>query len=153
MAVSAAPLKICTCLYDRTMSYETLHSLNNRATPNQFCTYRHALLLHKVYNNQNPNNDTIDLYFNQQFNNCCRTVKFVDTRSYKIGKNILSNQLVILNGKINLEWLNLPFESYKIKCKNLLLWADKPGVIWEGINELFKFKVEVHPKPSGSIND
>ena len=121
MAASAAPLKFCTCLYDRTMSYVTLHSLNNRATPNQFCTYRHALLLHKVYNNQNPNNDTIDLYFNQQFNSRCRTVKFVDTRSYKIGKNILSNRFVILNGKINLDWLNLPFESYKIKCKNPLL--------------------------------
>ena len=34
MAASAAPLKFCTHLYDRTMSYETLHSLNNRVTPN-----------------------------------------------------------------------------------------------------------------------
>ena len=111
------------------MLYDTLHTLNNRATPNQFCTYRHALLLHKVYNNENPINNTIDLYFNLQFNNRCRTVKLVDTRAYNIGKKNLSNRFVILNGKINIDWLNLPFESYKIKCKKLLLLAYKSGVI------------------------
>ena len=50
LSASAAPLKLCTRIYDRFMSFETLHSVNNRATPLQFTTYRHAILLHKYYN-------------------------------------------------------------------------------------------------------
>ena len=37
----------------------------------------------------------------------------------KIGMNILSNRFYYLNGKIELYWLNLPFGSYKVKCKKL----------------------------------
>ena len=33
LSASAAPLKLCTRIYDRSMSFETLHSVNNRATP------------------------------------------------------------------------------------------------------------------------
>ena len=46
LSASAAPLKLCTKLNDRSMSFETLHTLNNRATPKQFTIYRHAILLH-----------------------------------------------------------------------------------------------------------
>ncbi len=43
---------------------------------------------------------------------------------YKVGNNILSNQLSCLNRKLQLDFLNLPFETNKIKCKNLfLLWT------------------------------
>ena len=40
---------------------------------------------------------------------------------YKVGNNILSNQLSCLNRKIQFDFLNLPFETYKIKCKSLFL--------------------------------
>ena len=43
------------------------------------------------------------------------------TNTYKVGLNVLANRLTSLNGKIPLEWLNLSHQSYKIKCKNLLL--------------------------------
>ena len=121
LSASAAPLKLCTRLYDNSMSYETLHTINNRANPSQFSTYRHAILLHKTYNDTTLNNNWLDLFFNQHFNGRCNTVNFVNTKQYKIGNNLLSNRFVILNGKINYEWLNLPFESYKLKCKALFL--------------------------------
>ena len=117
LSCSANALKLSQRQPDIYESFINVHKSCKRALPEKMLMYKHAILLHKVYNNENPNSDTIDLYFNQQFNNRCRTVKFVDTRAYNIGKNILSNRFVILNGKINLDWLNLPFESYKIKCK------------------------------------
>ena len=121
LSASAAPLKLCTRLYDPSMSFETLHLINKRATPKQFTIYRHAILLHKYYNNESNDNNWLDLFFNQQFNNRCDTVKFVNTKSYKIGDNLLANRFTILNGKIRFDWLNLPLNSYKLKCKEIFL--------------------------------
>ena len=39
----------------------------------------------------------------------------------KVGMNILSNRLTIINNKINLDWLNLSVDSYKVKCKRLFM--------------------------------
>ena len=44
-----------------------------------------------------------------------------NTSHYKVGNNILINQFSILNRKVSLHDLNLPIESFKIKCKNMFL--------------------------------
>ena len=44
-----------------------------------------------------------------------------NTSNYKVGKNLPANRLKILNNKIELKWLNLSHDSYKIKCKGLFL--------------------------------
>ena len=41
--------------------------------------------------------------------------------NYKVGRNLMVNRFLPLNNKIDYSWLNGSFESYKIKCKNLLL--------------------------------
>ena len=48
MSASAAPLKLCTPQYDRSISYQSLHTLNNRATPIQMMQYKHAVQLFKI---------------------------------------------------------------------------------------------------------
>ncbi len=69
--------------------------------------------------------DWLDLNF-QMINTSRQTLLEIQNCSvYKVGNNILSNRLSCLNKKLHLELLNLPFETYKIKCKNLfLLWTD-----------------------------
>ena len=84
------------------MSFNTLHYLNKRATPDMIQTYKHALLLHKVYNNENDNINWIDLFFTQNFNNLDRYIKFFNTSTYKVGSNLLPNRFTTLNGKIEL---------------------------------------------------
>ena len=84
LSASAAPLKLCTRLYDNSMSYETLHTINNRANPSQFSTYRHAIFLHKTYNDTTLNNNWLDLFFNQHFNGRCNTVNFANTNDTKL---------------------------------------------------------------------
>ena len=121
MSASAAPLKLITANYDRTMSFESLHYLNKRATPTQMTLYKHALLLHKTYNDESMSHDWTDIFFNQQFNNRATHAKFHSTANFKVGNNILSNRFVILNGKIPLEWLNGSILSFKINCKRLFL--------------------------------
>ena len=83
--------------------------------------YKHALLLHKTYNEESMSLDWTDLFFNQHFSNKTTQVKFYNTSKFKVGNNILSNRFVILNGKIPFEWLNKTTVSYKIKCKKLFL--------------------------------
>ena len=99
------------------MSFDSLHYINQRATPIQYTNYIHALLLHKIYNDETMSTDWIDMYFNQHFNQRDPTLKFFNTSTYKIGNNLLANGFTILNGKIELSWLNEPYNSYKIKCK------------------------------------
>ena len=121
LSASSVPLKLCTPDYNYLMSYNSLHNLNQRATPTQFTIYTHALLLHKTYNDETMSNDWLNLFFNQQFNQRELNVKFHNTSSYRIGNNIISNRFTILNGKIKLSWLNDSYESYKIKCKETFL--------------------------------
>ena len=121
LSASALPLKLCTYNYDRNISFQALHTLHKRATPPQIMAYKHALLLHKVYNDNSNSPEWLDLFANQTFNNRSRLANFIEINKYKIGKNLLCNRFTILNNKISYESLNLSYESYKINCKELLL--------------------------------
>jgi hypothetical protein len=121
LSASANALKLCNATHDPNISYVDLHKLHKRALPSKFCTYRHCLLLFKVFNNVILKKDWLDLNF-QMINTSRQTLFEVQNCSvYKVGNNILSNRLSCLNRKLQLDFLNLPFETYKIKCKNLFL--------------------------------
>jgi hypothetical protein len=121
LSASANALKLCNAFYNPSISYVDLHKLHKRALPNNVCTYRHCLLLFKVINNKISKRDWLDLNF-QMLNTSRQTCFEIRNCSvYKVGNNILSNRLSCLNRKIQLDFLNLPFETYKIKCKNLFL--------------------------------
>jgi hypothetical protein len=71
---------------------------------------------------EQPKGDWMDLNF--QMINTRRQLYFEtrNTSNYKVGNNILSNRLSSFNKKRQLQDLNLPFESYKIKCKMMFLY-------------------------------
>ena len=101
--------------------FDRLHRINNRANPDQVTKYRLSLLLHKAYNDQNQGSDWESINFNQNFNARTQTVFFFKTNRYKIGNNLLSNRLNILNGYVTFDMLNLSFDSYKLRMKELFL--------------------------------
>ena len=121
LAASANALKLCTPNYDRTMSFETLHLLNGRANPTNLMKYKHAILLYKIYNRGEPPKDWLALNFNQVLPRRQTHFAAIKDQNFKIGNNILSNRLIILNNKIPLQWLNLSIETFKVKCKTLFL--------------------------------
>ena len=47
--------------------------------------------------------------------------KILKSNSLRVGLNALANRLASINGKIELGWLNLSYESFKVKCKKLFL--------------------------------
>jgi hypothetical protein len=84
-------------------------------------TYRHCLLLHKVFKDSIPKRDWTDLNF--QMINTSRQTSFevLNHSVYKVGNNIMSNRLVCINKKVPLNMLNLDIGLYKVTWKNMLL--------------------------------
>ena len=102
-------------------SFLNIHLAANRATPEKFLLYKHAILLHKLYSNQTPNLEWIDLHFKQILNTRHTYLNVLKDINYKIGNNILTWWLTILNQKIKLTDLNLPLQSFELKYKEILL--------------------------------
>ena len=121
LLVSSKALKLCMFYPDQMTSFEKIHKINKRATPNEITVYKLAIQLFKLYNTSFPTLEWSHLNQNHFFTSRQTTFMSHKTNTYKVGLNALANRLTTLNGKIHLVWLNLSFQSYKIKCKNLLL--------------------------------
>ena len=80
-----------------------------------------AIQLLKLYNTTVPSLEWIELNMKQILTSRQVTFSVLKTNNKKMGLNILVNRLSVLNGKIPLSWLNSSLESFKIKCKGLLL--------------------------------
>ena len=60
----------------------------------------------------------MDMNFEQQFNSSNSKVNIFDSSQLKVGKNALGNRSPFINIKVDYEWQNGGFESYKLlKCQ------------------------------------
>ena len=103
------------------MSYIELHKINKRATPFEFCNYKHALLLYKLIHTELPKLDWIDLNFQQTLGARCKSFNFFKRNNYRVGENLICNRLSSINGKIVFELMNTSFDSFKVECKRIFL--------------------------------
>ena len=121
LSASARALKLSQTKQDPMESFYNLHKKCQRALPNQIMEYKHALLLYKIYNTQIPPMDWIELNFNQTLTSRETTFNAIKSNNTKIGNNILSARLTVINKKIKLDDLNLSLDSYKVKYKQVFL--------------------------------
>ena len=63
--ISAKAIKTCMYYPDRKISFKNIHRINNRAMPDSFMSYKTAIQLHKLSNDDNPSLDWISLNFDQ----------------------------------------------------------------------------------------
>ena len=115
LSASAKALKITQKNPNAMESYVNVHKSCERALPNQLLEYKHAILLHNVYNNQIPKDDWVDLNFNQILTSRQTKFQTLKSNNFKVGNNKLISRLAALNGKITLSDLNLSLESFKCK--------------------------------------
>ena len=73
------------------------------------------------FNSNNMTDDCLSLNFQQNFNGRNEMIQFFNMSNFKVGRNLLVNRFHSLNNKIKFTWFNDSFESFKIKCKNILL--------------------------------
>ena len=86
-----------------------------------FAKYRLAIQLYKIYNGDDYTEDWQDMNRQQNFNARCEVFRITNCSNIKIGKNILCNRLTVLNGQINLNWLNFSLTAFKLKAKMTFL--------------------------------
>ena len=114
-------LRICTPRDTNLISNSQLHLLYQRAPPEQYLLYKHALQLYRVLNNMKPVYDWTVLNFTQSLTSRQTKLMAIKTNNFKVGFDLLCNRLSIKNGKFELTKLNKQFVSYKVGCKNLFL--------------------------------
>ena len=79
-------------------SFMTLHAINNQATPNNMIKYNTALQLYKIYNDYSMLSlEWQQMFFVQNFNEHNQMANVYDPSKYKIGKNLITNGLIITN--------------------------------------------------------
>ena len=83
--------------------------------------YKHAILLHKLYNTNIHGTDWVDLNLDQILTSRQTTFNIMKSNIFMVGNNLLTTRLSILNNKVNLNDLNLSLETFKVKYKNKFL--------------------------------
>ena len=121
LSVSARALKISMFYPDPMISFINIHEMNKRATPESMMQYKLAIQLFKLYNSNDHSLEWIDLNLNQVLTSRQTKFTILKTNNIKVGLNKLTNRLAILNGKIPLDWLNDSIDTFKFKCKELML--------------------------------
>ena len=121
LAASANALKTSQRHPDRMESFINIHKSCKRALPHQIIEYKHAILLHKLYNEHQPVTDWVELNTNQILISRQTHFKITRSNTFKIGNNKLTTRLCILNNKITLQDLNMSLDSFKVIYKKSLL--------------------------------
>ena len=120
LSASAKALKISQVSPNPMESYVDIHLLCKRALPIQILLCKYALLLHKLYNKQIPQMDWIEVNFTQTLTSRETVFDSIKYNCTKIGNNILTTRLTVLNKKIKLEDLNLNLNSFKVNTNKFL---------------------------------
>ena len=144
LAISANGLRSSMSINTLDLSFENLHLLNKKCTPNQIMLYQLSMSLHKIYNidSWHLNFETITVI--DQMILSSRQVNFQILRNNrrKIGLNTTANKIYHLNNQIGLERLNLNFAHFKKLSKIQFL---KYGNTWS-----FRIWMPgVHSSPNG----
>ena len=106
LSASAAALKLSQSVQNRMHSFANKHIECKRALQEQMIIYKHAILLLKLYNNESPEIEWIALNYQQILTTRQTKFSVIKATKKRIGNNILTNRMHVLNNKINLLNLN-----------------------------------------------
>ena len=121
MSSSARALKACLKFYTNDLSFVRIHEMCNRATPEKFLLYKHAISLFKLMNTSTHSLEWASLNFNIVLTS--RQTNFIALKGNKrkAGLNALANRVFILNNRIPLVWFNMTINTFKVHCKSEFL--------------------------------
>ena len=97
LSATAKAQKISQNNPDPMQSFLNIHQTCKRATPSQIMLYKHSILLHKLYDTQIPTKDWIWLNFHQTLTSRETLFNEIRLNKNKIGKNLLTSTLAIIN--------------------------------------------------------
>ena len=118
---SANALRLITNEITIYHTHTQIHSMTNRALPDQTIKYKHALMLYRLLRQCTPSEEFIQLNFQANLNQRLQHHNFIKMQNYSVGSNILLNRMCSLNNTIPQSMTNESYLTYKLKCKNLFL--------------------------------
>ena len=118
---SANAIRSCNKTLTIFHTHTYIHSISNRALPDQMLNYKHAISMYKLFNHCQPETEFIHMNFQYNQNQQINHANFFQRQNYESGKNILLNRLSHLNDKIEKSWLEQSLNTFKVKCKELFL--------------------------------
>ena len=114
LSISANALRNCLGQEAINISFESLHKIHSKCTPNQIMSYQISLNLHRVLNSVGPISIELVNVLDQII---CgrRQMRFEIFRNnqFKIGMNTTANKFYYVSNKIGLDLLNLSYVHYK----------------------------------------
>ena len=121
LSSSAKAIKTCAKCNTQDISFLRLHEMFNRATPENYLKYRHALTLHKTLWRDTKSLEFAALNINIILTSRQSHFASIKSNRLKVGLNAIANRFYILNKRIPLCELNKSLESFKIYCKKEFL--------------------------------
>ena len=124
LSSSARAIKMCIKYCTNDTSFIRIHEMYNRATPENYLLYKHALCLFKMINITPPYSlEWAALNFNQILTSRQVTFRSLQQHKHRVGLNALANRFFILNDTIPLEWFNMSLDTFKVNCKKRFLFC------------------------------
>ena len=118
---SSRMLQIVQKDYDKVLSFDDLHRLTNRASPNMWCNYVTACAMYDCVTNEVPQNILTKMTINSLNTSRRPGITFTRTNHIKIGFNCLGNRLQLVSTQLNIDWSIMSKQAFKKHCKNLFL--------------------------------
>ena len=108
-------------LWKNDLSFIRIHEMYNRATPDKFLLYKHALTLYKIMNGTTHSLEWVLLNFNVILTSRQTTFMALKNNKMRVGLNAFANRVFILNNRIPLDWFNMTQDTFKVYCKREFL--------------------------------
>ena len=109
---------------NRQQSYEKLHVLSKRASPEMWCSYVTACAMYDIIVNQAPESILTKVTMNYLPSSRRRGLLFTRSNKLKIGFNYLSNRLQLVSRDLDIEVQNMSKNAFKMYCKRKFLNYD-----------------------------
>ena len=117
---SATALKLTQKAQNGMQLFNNIHIECNPTLPEQIILYKHAILLHKMYNLKIPEIAWIAWNFQQLPTSRQVNFSIIKTNKIQVGNNIIANRFQVLINKIQLTDLNESISSFKINHKRII---------------------------------
>ena len=116
LSISANALRSCLNL-DFDISFENVHKIGKKCTPNQITLYQISLRLHKMLNDPVMKTETLHVIEQSVFTGRQLTFNILRNNNSKIGMNTQANKFYYISKLIGLDKLNLNFVHFKKMMK------------------------------------
>lgn len=120
-SASTHVIKSALGLHGWTLSYDDIHEISGRGTPEKMSNYFISLALYDVMNNNLPYPIYEKIELKKLTNSRTNTLKIPQTNRLRFGLNSIDNRFNFVSSKINSTWLSYDKNKFKTLMKRIFI--------------------------------